>query len=102
MTTTNSESAGVCGVVMRKQEIAPTELECVYFMGVGERPSAVTAAAKAEFSNDELQTALRLLDEAARANDGIDYLAVFDVVGGRVMWAIDDGERITLMVPSDY
>jgi len=61
-----------------------------------------TRASIAEFDHDTRVKALALLYREAIKHKGLDYLQVFKDKDGRILFAIEDAQAITLLLPEDY
>ncbi len=67
-----------------------------------ERRTVMTRAFEAATSPHERYDLIACLHRAITANDGLDYLQVFESDDGRTVWVIDDDEYVTWLLPSDY
>lgn len=76
-----------------------------FFVPDGGKPFRVTRGAQREYAREEIASCLTMLQEAARAANGLEHGQAFDSDDGRSpLWFIeDDGERaITALLPSEY
>ena len=62
----------------------------------------MTQGVKRSLSPADLVEIVDLLRSDVERYDGLDYLQVFTSATGFVVWAIDDGEHWTLLLPSEY
>lgn len=91
---------------LRPQE-TPLDHPCSRWLFVpdGGKPFRVTPGALREYTREEIASCLVVLQETARAANGLEYGQAFDSDDGRApRWFIDDdGERaITALLPSEY
>ena len=64
--------------------------------------SLMTRGVSLALTPTDLVQITTLLQHDVEKLDGLDYLQVFEAPDGRVVWAIDDGEHWTLLLPSEY
>lgn len=62
----------------------------------------MTKALKYATTHAERLELMQMLHRDIKANDGLDYLQVFESSDGRVVWGIDDGTYVTWLLPEDY
>jgi len=53
------------------------------------------------FGDSVILSALQLVQEQVRLNNGMGYLQVLEI-GGVRLWIIDDGAMVTALLPEDY
>lgn len=93
-------------LTLKRQEIALDHPEsCNAFQPSAGKPFLATPAAIEAFGQAEIIQCLDVLQQKARAHEGLDYLQVYEEAGtSRRLWFIEDGEggAITALLPSDY
>ncbi len=91
---------------LRTQEIKLSDPRSRYtFVPSRNKPFVATRAAVNTFGAELVCQGLRVLQERARRERGLDYVQVFDVDGkDQPLWFIEDGPggAITALLPSDY
>ena len=92
--------------ILRPQEIPLDDpASCEMFTPNAEKPFVATPAAIEMYGQQTILACLAVLQEAAVANAGLDYLQVFeDTAKSEKLWFIEDGSggAITALLPSDY
>ena len=91
---------------LRPQEIPLDDPQsCEMFVPSAVKPFVATPAAIDMYSRETILACLAVLQDAAVANAGLDYLQVFDDPSkSEKLWFIEDGAggAITALLPSDY
>ena len=91
---------------LRPQEIPLDDPQsCEMFVPSVDKPFVATPAAIEMYGRETILACLTVLQEAAVANAGIDYLQVFESDDSKEkLWFIEDGSggAITALLPSDY
>jgi hypothetical protein len=90
---------------LKQQEIPLDHPDsCNMFQPGPEKPFVATRGAIDKFQHETIIACLRILQQEAAKNDGIDYLQVFESPDGDRLWFIEDGEggAITALIPEEY
>lgn len=92
--------------ILRPQEIPLDDPQsCEMFIPSVAKPLVATPAAIEMYGQQTILACLAVLQEAAVANAGLDYLQVFeDTSKSEKLWFIEDGSggAITALLPTDY
>ena len=92
--------------ILRPQEIPLDDPQsCEMFTPNAEKPFVSTPAAIEMYGRETILACLAVLQDAAVANAGLDYLQVFDdPTKNEKLWFIEDGSggAISALLPSDY
>ena len=92
--------------ILKPQEIPLDDPQsCEMFLPSRAKPFVATPAAIELYGKEKILACLVVLQDAAVANAGLDYLQVFDDPNkDEKLWFIEDGSggAITALLPSDY